>query len=126
MTIGGPRDEPQAASACPATAGGLCLAQRFDVAIRFTDPRDHTEHDAVAVPLSSDSGSFWFFGPNNLEMLAKIVDGRPVNQHWWFFYGALSNVDYDITVTDTETGAQRVYQNRHGALISTADIDAFP
>jgi len=121
-----PRPEPSASSPCPAGASALCLAGRFNVGIHFTDPRDHSDHDAVPIPLTADAGSFWFFGPDNLEMLVKIVDGRPVNQKWWFFYGALSTVDYDITVTDTQTGALRVYRNRHGALTSSADTGAFP
>jgi hypothetical protein len=41
------------------------------------------------------------------------------------FYGALSNVEYTITVTDTSTGKTRTYFNPSGQLASVADTAAF-
>ena len=78
-----------------------------------------------AVPITSDTGSFWFFSNANLEVIVKVLDGRSVNGHFWVFYGALSNVEYTITVTDTETGAVRTYFNPQGQLASVADTSAF-
>ena len=34
-----------------------------------------------------------------------------VNGNFWFFFGALSNVEYTITVTDTASGAVHAYHN---------------
>ena len=79
-----------------------------------------------AVELTSDTGAFWFFDPKNLELMIKVLDGRPVNGHFWVFFGALSNVEYTIRVTDTETGEQRTYVNPRGQLASRADTSAFP
>jgi hypothetical protein len=78
-----------------------------------------------AVPLTSDTGYFWFFSSNNIELVIKVVDGRAFNQHFWVFYGALSDVEYTITVTDSETGAVRTYMNTQGRLASVADVIAF-
>jgi hypothetical protein len=55
----------------------------------------------------------------------KVVDGRAVNGKWWVFYGALSNVEYTVTVTDTQTGAVKTYFNPQGQLASFADTTAF-
>jgi hypothetical protein len=41
------------------------------------------------------------------------------------FYGALSDVEYEITVTDTATGATRQYVNPLGGLASVGDTAAF-
>jgi hypothetical protein len=41
------------------------------------------------------------------------------------FYGALSDVAYTITVTDTATGTVRTYDNPAGQLASRADTAAF-
>jgi hypothetical protein len=41
------------------------------------------------------------------------------------FYGALSNVQYSLTVTDTATGATRTYTNPAGQFASVADTGAF-
>ncbi len=57
--------------------------------------------------------------------MVKVLDGRAVNNHFWVFYGALSDVQYTITVTDTQTGAVKVYSNTQGHLASVADVAAF-
>lgn len=80
----------------------------------------------MAVPLTSDTGAWWFFGSDNLELMLKIVDGRSLNGKFWVFYGGLSDVEYEITVTDTETNAERVYTNPRGRIESRADVEAFP
>jgi hypothetical protein len=55
----------------------------------------------------------------------KVVDGRAFNGRYWVFYGALSDVEYTITVTDTLTGAVKTYFNPRGNLASVADTAAF-
>jgi hypothetical protein len=57
--------------------------------------------------------------------VVKAVDGRPANGYFWVFYGALSDVEYTITVTDTVTGAAKTYTNPPGRLASVADVAAF-
>ena len=44
---------------------------------------------------------------------------------YWFFAGALTDVEYAITVTDTATGNLRSYFNPGGVLASLADTAAF-
>jgi len=56
-------------------------------------------------------GAFWFFSPDNPELLVKILDGCSVNGAKWLFASAATNVGFTLTVTDTTTGAQRVYTN---------------
>ena len=80
---------------------------------------------ARAVAADTESGSFWFFGPDNLELAVKVLDGRPVNGHFWTFFGALSDVEYWVTVTDTATGRARTYHNAPGTLCGQADTAAF-
>src|SRR5262249_2578869 len=58
--------------------------------------------------------------------VVKVVDGRAFNNFFWVFYGALSNVEYTLTVTDTATGAVRSYSNPQGTLASVSDTSAFP
>jgi hypothetical protein len=48
-----------------------------------------------------------------------------VNGHYWVFYGALSNVEYTLTVTDTMTGKVKTYKNPLGRFASAADTAAF-
>jgi hypothetical protein len=114
-----------AAAACDPTQG-LCLdSSRFQVQVAFTDPLTAAPGQGRPVPLTGDTGSFWFFDPANLELMIKVLDARAVNGHFWVFYGALSDVDYTITVTDTTTGQQRTYHNAAHQLASSADFTAF-
>ncbi len=113
-------------AACVADATTLCLnANRFRVQVNWSAPNIGRTGVGQASPLASDSGSFWFFSSGNLELNLKVVDGRAVNGRFWVFFGALSDVQYTITVTDTETGAQRTYSNPQGRLASVADTSAF-
>jgi photosystem II stability/assembly factor-like uncharacterized protein len=112
---------------CVAGPQALCLAGgRFRATVRWTVPGVGAGSGAgVATALSDDTGTFWFFAPDNLELVVKVVDGRPVNGHFWAFYGALTNTAYTLTITDLVTGAQQSYQNPAGALTSAADTSAF-
>jgi hypothetical protein len=110
---------------CAVGGGELCLGGRFRVGVQFTDPRNGQAATGAPVPLTSDTGAFWFFAPANLELVVKVIDGRAVNGHFWVFHGALSDVGYTITVTDSVTGAQRAYHNNPHILTSGADVSAF-
>jgi type 1 glutamine amidotransferase len=113
-------------AACVAGPTALCLnGGRFRVEIAWKDFDGRTGAGRASA-LTDDSGTFWFFDPANVEVVAKVLDGRPVNGNWWFFFGALSNVEYGITLTDTETGATKVYRNPAGRFASQGDTAAFP
>ena len=112
---------------CDATPTTLCLQfGRFSASLDLTGGPLGVPVAMQAVPVTSDSGYFWFFGPENVELMVKVLDGTTVNDHYWVFYGALSNLMYRLTLTDTLTGATRVYENLQGTLASVADTQAFP
>jgi hypothetical protein len=101
--------------ACNADATTLCLnSNRFQVRVTW-NTTDGRTGSGQAVALTGDTGYFWFFSPNNVEMVIKVVDGRPVNGNFWVFAGGLTNVNAIITVTDMQTGAVRTYSNPQGA-----------
>jgi subtilase family serine protease len=117
---------PAAPSTCAPGSTALCLnGGRFRVTASWRNVSTGDSGAARAVPLSGDTGYFWFFTDNNIELVVKALDGRPVNGKFWFFYGALSNVEYSITVTDTTTGLSRSYFNPQGRQASVADVSAF-
>jgi len=120
---------PAAPAAKQAACGGddrtLCLDDgRFRVEVEWTDPRG-VRGTGRALPLTDATGAFWFFGPKNLELVVKLLDGTGINGRYWFFYGGLSSVEYTITVTDTRTGAVRVYRNEAGEICGRGDVEAF-
>lgn len=86
----------------------------FAVTLQARDPRT----GAVAVGRAArESDRFGTFSlpeltgdTSNPEVFVKIVDGRAANGRFWLFYGALTDVEYDLTVTDDATGVTRVYR----------------
>jgi len=114
---------PPPPAGCQPSSTALCLNGRFRAEVSRGRGRGT---NATAVPLSADTGYFWFFTSSNVEVVVKVVDGRTVNQSYWVFFAGLSDVDYTLTVTDTTTGTLKVYTNEQGTLASVADTSAFP
>jgi hypothetical protein len=110
---------------CVPSSSRLCLrGGRFAVEAVWKDFAGNSG-SGTAVPLTSDTGYFWFFAPSNVEVVTKVLDGRPLNGKFWVYYGALSNVEYTLTVTDTLTGVQRQYHNPSRRFASAGDTAAF-
>ncbi len=106
----------------------LCLQDgRFRVDVRWwTVPHTPGQH-AQAVPLTDDTGNFWFFAPENLEVMIKILNGCGLNQRWWAFASGLTDVGFDLEVWDLETG--RIWTDHHDqgqTYRPRLDTNAFP
>ncbi len=113
------------AAPCTSSATALCLSSgRFEVKVAWTDFQGKTG-DGQAVALTADTGYFWFFNSSNIELIVKVLDARGINQKFWVFFGALSNVEYTLTVTDSTTGVVKRYQNPSGQFASVGDTTAF-
>jgi hypothetical protein len=69
----------------------------------------------MALPFNGESGTFWFFDPNNLELSVKVLDACGTSfDSFWVFAAGLTNVEVELIVTDTESGQVRVYGNDLG------------
>ena len=80
---------------CSADATTLCLnGGRFEVEVGWTTPQGQSGA-GQAVTLTGDTGYFWFFSANNVEVVVKVVDGRAFNSRFWVFAGGLTNVNVD-------------------------------
>lgn len=110
---------------CVPSSQRLCLnGGRFAVEAQWTDFQGNSGA-GIAREVTDDTGTFWFFQPSNTELILKVLDGRTLNNRFWVFYGSLSNVDFDITVTDTQSGRVKRYQNRDRQFASVGDTRAF-
>jgi hypothetical protein len=109
------------AAPCAASPTTLCIDaapgdKRFKVEVAFqTSQGGGLSGKGQAISLAqlgiTHGGAFWFFSADNPEMLVKVVDGCGFNGEKWFFTSAGTNVGLAVTVTDTTTGAQKVYTN---------------
>jgi hypothetical protein len=113
---------------CTANATTLCLNNgRFRVQANYSTPVGQSG-PGMAVPQTSDTGVFWFFSANNIEVIIKVVNactftGGP---RYWVFAGGLTNVHVVLTVTDTQTEAVRTYTNpQNTAFAPIQDTNAF-
>jgi hypothetical protein len=90
----------------------LCLnGGRFRVETEWLTDNGDQGH-GHAVPLTGDTGYFWFFDADNVELVLKVLDACPSGFHnYWVFAGGLTDVNVKVTVTDTETGQVRTYLN---------------
>ena len=105
----------------------LCLHdERFRVQVLFRPPGEEARL-APKIDLTERAGLFWFFNPANVEMLLKIQNAcvDPF-QHWWVFFAATTNVEFTVTVADTQEGVVRRYSNPQGmAALPVQDTSAF-
>ncbi|HUP23732.1 MAG TPA: FG-GAP-like repeat-containing protein [Thermoanaerobaculia bacterium] len=101
------------AAACSATDQALCLnRQRFLVEAEWRS--DTASGTASAIGLTDDTGYFWFFGPTNVELVVKVLDGCSITDRYWVFGGGLTDTEVRLTITDSDTGTVRVYDNTLG------------
>jgi hypothetical protein len=107
----------------PAT---LCVnSGRFRIHVAWQALHLGTQGVGTALSITDDTGYFWFFNSSNVELVIKVLDARTVNGHFWVFYGALTNVQYTVTVTDTLTGIVRTYSSPQDTQASVSDTAAF-
>lgn len=115
-----------ATGSCAPSATSLCvLGNRFRIEVDWRD-FDNQVGVGKSVPLTDETGSFWFFSPTNLELLVKMLDGTSHNGKYWMFLGSLSDVQFTVKVTDTTNGKVNAYFNPLGAYCGQSDLSAFP
>ncbi len=109
------------AGGCTPSSTRLCLQNdRFQVEVL---------RSAIAQPavkLTPETGTFWFFNAANAEVFVKVLDGSGLNEHYWVFYGSLTDRDYTVRVVDTLTGRVVNYNNALGNNCGKGDTIAFP
>ncbi|MCP3960896.1 MAG: ricin-type beta-trefoil lectin domain protein [bacterium] len=122
-----PWDDTKSDGICAASPVDLCLNDdRFLVEVEWRDYDGNTGSGRVVPVDSRDSGLLWFFSENNWEMLVKVLDGCGINDHYWVFAAATTDVEYRLRVTDLDTGEIREYFNPLGtAAPAITDSHAF-
>ncbi|REJ75149.1 MAG: hypothetical protein DWQ36_06275 [Acidobacteria bacterium] len=115
---------------CEADETTLCLGEggRFRVEVGWRD-FEGNEGDAMTQTLAAeDSGLFYFFAEDNIEMLVKVLDacGLAGVETYWVLFAAATNVEFTVVVTDTLSGEEQEYTNPLGTLASAViDVAAF-
>lgn len=114
---------------CVPTATALCLNNgRFQVEVDWRTADKNGRASAVPLDFAPDSGLFYFFSQSNVEMLVKVLNAcvPELGSKYWVFYAATTNVEFTLTVIDTQTGKVQAYFNPLGTRsIPVQDTQAF-
>lgn len=95
---------------CTPDVESLCLNNgRFRVSAAWQTAAG--SGTGTAIPGTADTGQFWFFSSDNVEMVVKVLNGCGLNQRYWVFAGGLTNVKVTLTVTDMSNNTVKVYTN---------------
>jgi hypothetical protein len=99
---------------CTSGPAALCLAGgRFRVEVGWRNQHNGgTSGQGTLTRTSDTSGAVSFFDASTVDLIVKVLDGRAVNSRFWVFAGSLTDVEFSLQVTDTQTGAVRIYHNR--------------
>lgn len=118
---------------CQPTNAILCLQDlRWGAFVRWRNqhaaPGETNTGVARAVPApagNDQAGLFWFFTPDNLELILKAIDGTSVNSYTWIFHGSLTDLEYWIEVHDFDEWTDWwQHHNPPGQVCGGADTEA--
>ena len=116
-----------APSTCKADANTLCLGPQGRFKAQVAWKSDAAQGAGHAVPLTPNSGSFWFFGADILDLNVQVIDACIFKGDFWVYVQGVSDVEVVLTLTDTRTGRSRQYYNPLGKVFPTLrDKSAFP
>jgi PKD repeat protein len=116
---------------CSGDAATLCLnsSHAFFVSLSARDQRTGKTGPGLAIPQNNIFGYFSIpaltSNPGNPEVFVKVLDGTPVNGHYWVFFGGLTDLEYTITVREISTGHVRTYFKPAGSAAGGFDTSAF-
>jgi hypothetical protein len=111
-----------------ADANTLCLNNRFLVNTfwRTSPAAQPVDGQAGVAVNTTNSGIFWFFSPDNWEVMVKALNGCGLNDRFWIFSAATTNVFYRMEVLDVAGARQKIYFNYPGPPApAVTDTSAF-
>lgn len=112
---------PEVTGTCTPSSTTHCLADgRFETQVTWTVSPN--SGPGSTIPLTTHAGGFWFFSPDSLDLAVKVVEACDFFQ---VHFGSTTNVQLNLTITDTETGAVRNYFNPSGTSPAVGDLTAF-
>jgi len=111
---------------CTPGATTLCLNNnRFKVEATFNTTSGQIGQ-AQVVKLTDETGYLWFFDASNIEVVVKALNACSFNNRYWIYAAGLTDVHVVVTVTDTQTGVFKTYNNPQGhAFLPILDSSAF-
>ncbi len=106
----------------------LCLNDgRFEVEVEWTSDGVQLSEASVN-QVSNESGEVWFFAPDNVELIVKVLDacGAAGFNNYWVFASGLTDRGVTFSVKDTKNGTEKEYSSTlHTPFPTILDTAAF-
>jgi hypothetical protein len=74
---------------------------------------------------AEEAGVFSFFSGDNWEMLVKVLDGCAIDDSFWVYASAATDLAYELTVHDRWSGLAKTYTSAAGPARPILDGGAF-
>ncbi len=120
-------DPPQGPgyTSCRPETTPLVFDGGYEVRMCYETPAGEVGEAKSGIWASSESGLLWFFSRTNAEVLIKVLDGCRFNGHRWVFAAPVTDVAFNLYVTDGNGHYWRHF-NRQGEKAATkTDTMAF-
>jgi uncharacterized delta-60 repeat protein len=116
-----------AVNSCAGSQTQACLVGgRFRVSVNWKESTGQAGTGNLTSFGSDNSSIFYFFDPTNFELLLKVLNGCGVDNQYWVFFSATTNVGFTITVTDTLHNVTKTYTNKVNVVAPpVTDTSAF-
>jgi hypothetical protein len=117
----------------PGSTTACLLSNRFSIQIAYrnqfaTPPTTGSFVTARLNPAATnpDTALFGFANAQDVEVVVRLVDARPFAPRFDVYFGGMTDVEYTVTVTDTQTGLVKTYKNDPGKVGGGVDRVSFP
>ena len=75
---------------------------------------------------TANSGLFFFSDPNDWQILVKVLNACALNNNFWVFFAATTDVEFELVVTEIPSGQVKTYFNPLGTpALPVQDTGAF-
>ena len=120
---------------CVPSSTVVCLLNnRFRVTINYINqfanppaPGTFLGEKLVAGVQNPDVATFGISSAKAIEVVVRIQDARPFGvPRFDVYYGGLTDLEYTVSVTDTQTGNSKSYRNPPGTVGGQVDRTSFP
>jgi hypothetical protein len=117
---------PEGADSDCFKAKTLCLnGGRFKVEVDWRN-QDGLQGQGMGFPQTDDSGTLYFFDPDDTELVVKVLNGCGTNGNYWVVVKGVTSAESTVKVTDTETSIVKSYLNPLGQdAVPVLDTSAF-
>jgi hypothetical protein len=124
------RSNPEDFTCVPNDYSVCLLNGRFQVALNYHLPGAPSEGKWALMQKISDTSALAYFqeGPTTVQALIDVLDAcvPELGNHFWVFAGFLTNVGFDLTVTDSQGTQTKQYIHQPGpAAQAIEDTSAF-